>query len=174
MPNTTENQQDSLPTHLKNFWRGYQVYDSASNRFVDASDADQLLLKNYPTAVAKGAWRDGTRLTLLTAKTTYTINEPVRIAHVIEETTIGRQLYIMGPKKITDEYMQEELKTPEGLNPEGAYPWLPLVYSGKTLAAPNVDYNFEITEYRFEKKGVYTIQWRPGKYQSNTLTITIN
>ncbi|MGL4599205.1 MAG: hypothetical protein ACRCYO_16915 [Bacteroidia bacterium] len=174
MPDTSENPHDSLPKYLKNFWRGYQVYDSASNRFVDASEADLELLKNYPKAKSKGAWLNGTRLTILAAKLNYAINEPVRIGHVVEETNLGRELYIMGPKKVSDEYVQDVLETYTSINPEGRYPWLPLVYDGKALPAPNVDYNFDITEYRFEKAGVYTIQWRPGKYRSNTLTIIIN
>lgn len=163
----------SVSAHLKKSWRGYAIFDQSSGKFVAVPEADQKILRDYPYWVDKGPLLGGTRLTITTAKSDYTIGEHIHIGHIVEETDSTRILYIMGPKKVTDEYVNDSLKTQAAQDFRDDYPWLGLVYDGKTLQAPGIDYNFEITEYKFDQPGIYRIQWKPGKFASNTLTITV-
>jgi hypothetical protein len=172
-----ENQPDTLwDFALKDkndtFWGGYQVLDSTRKVFVDAPESDQRIIRDYPFWVAKGPLIDGTRVTLTTAALHYSAGEAIRIAHIVEETGKGRTLYVMGPKVIRDEFVNDILATSATQNP-GDYPWLPMSYDGVVESSPGIDYNFEITQYRFDQPGIYRIQWRPGHYRSNILFITV-
>jgi hypothetical protein len=172
-----ENQPDtlwdfSLENKRDTSWGGYQVFDSTKKKFVDAPEQDQKIIRDYPFWIDKGPLLDSTRVTLTTARLRYQVGEPVRVAHIVEETETGRTLYIMGPKEIRDEFVNDVLKTAATQDP-GDYPWLPMSYDGAVLPSPGVDYNFGITEYRFDQPGVYRIQWRPGRYRSNVLSITV-
>ena len=50
---------------------------------------------------------------------------------------------------------------------------LPMEYSGVTLPSPAVDYNYDITAYRFNEAGTHLIQWRLGELRSNILSIEV-
>jgi hypothetical protein len=49
----------------------------------------------------------------------------------------------------------------------------PATYNGLTVPSPAVDYNYEITSYRFDAVGEHRIQWRLGALRSNVLTIEV-
>lgn len=161
----------SLPDTPHGFWAGYQVFDASKNRFIDAVQSDATLIRDYPFWIDKGPPIDGTRLTLTCAKLTYAPGEPVRIAHIVEETSKERLLYIIGPKAIRDEYVNDAPLSATQ-NTED-YPWLPASYDGEVQPSPGIDYNFEITQYVFDEPGDYRIQWCPGRYRSNVLFISV-
>lgn len=163
----------TLVNEYPNFWGGYSVLDEGTKRFVEAPEADQRIIRDYPYWIDKGPIIDGTRLTLTTSRLTYQVNEVIHIAHIVEETQRGRTLFSVGPKEVTDEYVNEKLVTKKSIVDSGGYPWRPSIYDGEVEASPGVDYNFEITKYQFERPGVYNIQWRPGRYHSNILRIIV-
>jgi hypothetical protein len=156
-----------LPEHLKR-WPGLYVRDG--NRIVEASHRDIAVARSYARFQDKGAIVNGRRITILTENTTHRIADEARIIHVIEFAEPGYQAYIMGPKPIFGEYINDELVT-EPI-PTGD-PLVPTEYSGVTLPSPAVDYNFGITSYMFHVPGIYRIQWKLGFLESNTLVVTI-
>lgn len=163
----------SVPQYLKTEWGGYQIYDKANGKFVDAPETDQKILRDYPYWIDKGPLTDSTRITITTAKLDYKTGEAIRIGHIVEETGTGRTLYVMGPKTISEEFVNDSPPAPLSTGPQSEYPWLENSYDGEILPSPGYDYNFEITEYHFNQPGTYRIQWKPGKYHSNILTITV-
>jgi hypothetical protein len=156
-----------LPEYLKR-WPG--LYQREGGRIVEASPQDIAVARSYPRFNDKGLIVDGKRLTILTENTTHRLDEEVRIIHVVEFTEPGYQAYIMGPKPIYGEYVNDELVTEAA--PSGD-PLVPVEYSGATLPTPAVDYNYDITSYRFQMPGLYRIQWRMGSLQSNILSIEV-
>lgn len=162
----------SLPDRRTERWGGYRVFDAATRRLVDADEADQAIIRDYPFWVDKGPLIDGTRLTLTTARAEVALGEPVRVAHIVEETRAGRRLFVVGPKPVRHEQVDAEPLA--GLPPGDAdYPWLPADYDGEAAPAPGIDDNFEITVYRFDRPGIHRIVWRPGRYRSNELVLTV-
>ena len=162
----------SLPAERVVPWGGYRVLDAASGRFVDAPAADQAIIRDYPFWVDKGPLVGATRLTLTTARTALLVGEAVRVAHIVEECGSGRMLYIVGPKAVSDEFIDGVLVTPASQR-QGEYPWLPASYDGELAASPGIDDNFAITEYSFAQPGVHRIDWRPGRFRSNVLVVTV-
>jgi len=162
----------SLEDTYDTSWGGYQIFDNTTKTFVDAPESDQKIVRDYPFWIDKGPLLGGTRVTLTTAKLQHAVGEATRVAHIVEETARGRMLYIVGPKIIRDEFVNDTLATTATQN-AADYPWLPISYDGTVQPSPGIDYNFEITEYRFDKPGIYRIQWRPGRYRSNVLLIAV-
>jgi hypothetical protein len=158
---------DALPEHVKR-WPG--LYVREGDRIVDAPERDQALAKTYPHFRDKGPILNGRRISILTEKTVHRVGGEVRIIHVVEFTAPGSQAYIMGPKPVFGEFINEKLVTEPA--PSGD-PLVPLEYDGVTLPSPAVDYNFEITSYRFSAPGAYRIQWRLGALVSNLLVVTV-
>lgn len=159
---------NSIPEHLKR-WPG--LYVRKGGQIVDASKEDISVARGYPISRNKGPILDGKRLTLLTEKTAYQVNEEIHVIHVVELIEPGHHVYVMGPKKIYGEYVDGRLVT-EPL-PKRGDPLVPLTYSGTVLPSPAVDYNYEITTYTFSKPGIHRIWWKIGSLQSNTLTLSI-
>lgn len=153
-------------------WGSLQLFDDPSRRVVDATEADQQLVRNYPDWLDKGPPADGTRLTLTTARLDVAVGDALRIAHIVEEQAAGRLLFGVGPKPVRDEFIDGVLATAATPGP-GDYPWLPPSYDGEAAPAPGIDDNFEITEYRFDRPGQHRIQWCPGSYRSNVLRLTV-
>jgi hypothetical protein len=149
-------------------WPG--LYVREGERVVDAPAADVAVARSYPQFDDKGSVTDGRRITLLTEKTLHHVGDEVRVIHVVEFTESGQRAYVMGPKPVHGEYVNDQLMTAPV--PEGD-PLVPTTYNGVTLPTPAVDYNFDITSYRFETSGVYTIQWRLGSVHSNVLSIGV-
>jgi hypothetical protein len=156
-----------LPEHLQR-WPGLYVRDGG--QIVEASDRDIAVARSYPWFQDKGPITDGRRITVLTENTTYRVGDEIRIIHVVEFTEPGYQAYIMGPKLICGEYINGELVS----EPVSAGdPLVPMEYSGVTLPSPVVDYNYDITTYRFNEAGRKLIDWRLGDLRSNVLSIEI-
>lgn len=159
---------DEVPQHLKH-WPG--LYVREGERIVEAPAEDQAVAQSYPTWPDKGLLLKGERLTILTRRNTYQVNERVRVIHVHEVVDPGQQVYVMGPKPVYGEYVDGQLATlapPPGENPLSSP-----IYNGRVLRSPAVDYNFEITTYNFTKPGTHQLQWRLEPLQSNVITLEI-
>jgi len=157
-----------IPPHLQQF---PGLFVRKGSEIVDAPAEDVAVAKTYPRLEAKGPIIDGHRITLLTKRRTYHVGEEVRVLHVHEIPEPGDNVYPMGPKAIRGEYVNGKLVTPSVV--ADADPFIPAVYDGAVVPSPAVDYNWEITTYRFSASGTRSIQWKLGKYASNILTIEI-
>jgi hypothetical protein len=158
----------SAPAAYQERWGGLSVRRGSD--LVDASSEEVALVRQYPTWPSKGAEVDHLRLTLMTAKTEVAVGESIRVAHVLDVSAPGRNVYIMGPKRPAGEYVDGKLATRP---PEVAsYPWL-AEYDGVTLPSPAIDYNYEITTYHFDTPGTHTIEWRLGAVTSNVITLLV-
>jgi hypothetical protein len=157
-----------LPPYLQHF---PGLYVRKGNEIVDAPPGDVAVAKSYPRSKQKGAIIDGHRLTLLTEKKSYRVGEEVRVIHVHEIAQDGDQIYPAGPKPIRGELVNGKLVTPIPLL--DADPFIPAIYDGPVIPSPAVDYNWEITTYRFSAPGTRTIQWKLGKFESNVLSIDV-
>ena len=51
----------------------------------------------------KGPVIDGRRITIMTSKLEYSVNEEVRIIDVLEAPASGYRVYVMGPKRVFNE-----------------------------------------------------------------------
>ena len=162
-------EKNEIPEHLK-VWRGLSVLKE--DRFVDAPEEDINLAKSYPLYKEKGEWIDDTRLTIITSKTSYKIDEEIRVVHVVESIKSDYELYIMGPKIISGESVNGNLTTP-AVSEDIGDPLIPMIYDGATVKCPAVDYNYEVTSYTFGKSGKYVIQWKLGGLTSNKIKIIV-
>ena len=158
----TGQDSESLSPYLKQ-WRGLSM--RKGNEIVKALPEDVAVAKSYPTANEKGEIVGGTRLTILTKKKHYQVGEEVRVIHVIEVVEPGHELFIMGPKPVYGEYVDDRPVTSQ--RPEVQD------YDGVVLESPNVDYNYDITSYRFFEPGHHRIHWQMGELRSNTLELEI-
>ena len=149
-------------------WPG--MYVRAGGRIVEAPQADAEVARRYPGHAGKGPVIEGCRITILTARTAYALDEEIRVIHVVDVVLPGREVYVMGPKPVFDEYVNDQPVTPPC--PPGD-PLVPHEYNGVTLPSPAVDYNYDITVYRFDRPARYRIQWRPGRLRSNVLEIDV-
>ena len=159
-----ESGQDSElhPPYLKQ-WRGLSI--RKENKIVEALPEDVAVAKSYQTANEKGKIVGGRRLTILTKKKHYQVGEEVRVIHVMEVMEPGHELYIMGPKPVYGEYVDDRPVTTQ--RPEAQD------YDGVVLESPNVDYNYDITSYSFFEPGIHRIHWQMGDLYSNTLELEI-
>jgi len=151
-------------------WQG--LYVRERDQLVEAQEEDVLVAKSYPEWPDKGQVVDGRRITIMTKKLAYPVNEKVRIIHVLEAPVPGYKVYVMGPKRIFNEYVNGQVQGDEmTLNETDAFS--PAEYDGRVLGSPATDFNFEITSYSFADPGVYEIAWQPGKWKSNILRIEV-
>ena len=155
-----------IPIHLQR-WPG--LFEWRDGVVVEAPVEDANVARAYPRFSDKGPLISGTRLTLMTRRHRYRAGEEVRIVHVVEVIEPGRHLYVMGPKLAYAEYVDDVLMTP----PPPDDMWEPGTYNGLILPTPAVDYNYEITSYRFDDLGPHRIQWRAGNLRSNVLSIEV-
>ena len=158
-----------MKNNIKNEFRGLFYY-SENGEIKEASQEDREVLFKYYGYESKGELNEGVRVTILTNKTKYRVNEEIKVIHVYESLATGHELFINGPKRIYDELVNGKLVTKTSSIKE--YPWIGL-YDGITIPSPNLDYGFDITNYKFSEKGLYVIQWNPGIYKSNKLEILI-
>jgi hypothetical protein len=153
---------ESVPPYLKE-WRGLST--RKGNEIVEALPEDIAVAKGYPTTHEKSEIVGGTKLTILTKKKQYEVGEEVRVIHILEVVEPGHKVFIMGPKPVYGEYVDDRPVTPE-------FP--PLAdYDGVVLESPNVDYNYDITSYRFFEPGHHRIHWQMGQLRSNTLELEV-
>lgn len=148
-----------------------QLFVRTNGRVVGAPEADIEVADGYSSWAEKGPLVDGRRLTIMTSPARYAIGDVVRIIHVLEVTTPDLDLYVMGPKPVLDEYVDGRLRT--GETPKDVDPLLPDSYDGRTLKGPGVDFNWEITTYRFAESGRHEVVWRPGDLSSNRLSLDV-
>jgi hypothetical protein len=138
---------------------------------VAAPERDQAVVRSYPEFDDKGPVIDGYRVTLLTANRECGPGDPVRVFHICESLAPDRPLYVMGPKPVLGEYVDDRLATDPP--PDTEDPLAPASYDGRVSNGPGLDANYEVTEYRFETPGEHTIQWRLGAHVSNVLRIEV-
>jgi len=119
----------------------------------------------------KGPAVEGRRLTIMPSRDEVESGETLRVYHVCEAVEPGIALYVMGPKPVYGEYVDDVLATAPP--PSGEDPFVPASYDGRVLEGPGIDTNYEVTEYRFDA-GERRIQWRPGTNASNELRIRVS
>lgn len=153
----------SVPLYLRE-WRGLSMREG--DRIVEARPEDIAVAKSYPAAKDKGPVVGGIRRTIMTEKRDYRVGEHVRVIHVVEAVEPDHDLYVMGPKPVYGEYVDGRLVTPPAPVAED--------YDGPVLPSPNVDYNYDITTYRFPEPGRHRIYWQPDEAPSNTIEIDVS
>ena len=158
--------EPQIPDYLQR-WPG--LFEWRDGSVVDAPPEDADVARSYPQFSDKGPLVSGTRLTLMTRRHQYRVGEDVRVLHIVEVVEPGRQLYVMGPKPIYGEHVDDALVTA----PPPDDMWEPATYNGPILATPAVDYNYQITSYHFDRAGTHRIQWRAGNLHSNVLSIEV-
>ena len=158
--------QQELPGYLRH-WPGLFEWHDGVLR--NAPAADVAVARSYPSYADKGLLVNGRRLTVMSRSLLYRVAEEVRVIHVVEVVEPGQELYVMGPKPVYGEYLNDVLVTPQ---PPGDI-WAPDTYNGPVLPSPAVDYNYEITAYRFDRAGKHTVQWCIGNLRSNRLEIEV-
>ena len=149
-------------------WPG--LYQRENNTILDAFGVDVMVARQYPFWEEKGEIIEGYRLSIKTEKTNYSVGETVRVIHVMEVVEPGLEVFVMGPKSIYGEFLDNIIQGEKPATPD--YPWMGM-YDGAVLKSPDLDYNFEVTTYNFTKPGVHKIVWMPGSLISNTLTISV-
>ena len=126
------------------------LYVRRGDEIVEAPPQDIAVAKSYARSSVRGPLLDGHRLTILTQRSRYRVGEEVRVIHVHEMLIPGDQLYVMGPKRVRGEYVDDRLVTPVVVGEmREVDPFAPIVYDGPTLASPGVDYAYEVTSFRF-------------------------
>ena len=121
---------------------------------IKAPGEDLELAGKYSAFPDKGILKNGQRITIMTKKTRYKTGETVRVLHALEAVGPAIQVYVMGPKKIYDEYVDGKLSSTAGKSPES--------YDGVVLDRPAVDFNYDVTTYAFSETGDHFIQWKGG------------
>ncbi len=166
--NMTKTDLENIPEHLKHF---PGLYIRKDEQIINAPNEDIIVAQSYPTYKDKGAIVKEQRLTIITAKNIYKVNEEIRIIHIYEAIESGYEVYVMGPKPIYNEYIDNELMTKP--LPESEDPLIPSLYNGAVLSSPAVDYNYDITSYTFDEIGTHKIYWELGFLKSNIIILEI-
>ena len=163
MEESPSSDQANGPDYLHR-WPG--LFIRQGDQIVEAPPEDVEVAKRYPIFANKGTVVQGRRITIMCRATTYHVGEPVRVVHVLEVLEPGQKIFVMGPKAIYGEYVDDHLMTPAAPDPAQAY-------DGRVLDSPGVDYNYDISQYRFSQPGKHKIYWQMGEVRSNTLEIVI-
>lgn len=158
-----------MKTQQKHPFRGLYFIDK-NGEITEADSAEVNLVLYYNPQSNTKKFVNEERVTILSKKTNYAVNEPVKIVHLFESSSANNELYINGPKQIYDEYVNSSLKTETAAS--NSYPWT-TIYDGEVIQAPGIDYAFDITEYQFNEPGTYLIQWKPVGLESNLLKIIV-
>jgi hypothetical protein len=158
----------SVPEHPA-WWPG--LYVRIGDTIVDAPEADQQVAMGYPSWEDRGELHDGRRMTLMAAPGPCLTDEVVRVIHVVESPEPGWLLYVMGPKQVFGEYLDGMPATDPV--PGWGDPFIPEFYDGAVVESPAVDFNYDITSYRFDTPGMHEVQWIMDGWQSNVLTIEV-
>jgi len=152
----------AIPDYLK---EPPQLFARDGTGVVPAPPGDHAVAATYARSPVRGPLHDGARITILTERTKYKVGEEVRVIHVLEAPEPGRELYVMGPKAIYSEYVDGVERTPPLAAPGS--------YDGRVLPSPGVDWNHEVTTYRFTAPGPHRIQWRADGRESNVIEIEV-
>lgn len=148
------------------------LYARAGGKIVDAPAADHAVLQGYVAWANKGPLQEpsGQRLTIMTAKTHYSVGEEVRVIHVHEATKPGVELYIMGPKTAYGEFVDGVLAGPAASTDTS--------YDGAVVPSPAIDHNYEVSVHKLAA-GTHTLQWKtvtmssPAQLISNELVVDV-
>lgn len=130
------------------------------------------VVSEYELFDDKGPVFGGYRLTILADRLACRVGEVIEIAHVCESLTPAGRLFVMGPKPVVGEYVDDRLVTEPA--PEGHGALSPAFYDGRVVVGTGIDANYELTSHSFDAAGPHTIQWRLGPYVSNTLRIDVS
>ncbi len=160
-----------LPAYLQRMAHA-DLYARAGGKIVDAPAADLAVLQGYVAWANKGPLQEpsGQRLTIMTAKTHYTVGEEVRVIHVHEATKPGVELYIMGPKTAYGEFVDGVLAGPAASTDTS--------YDGAVVPSPAIDHNYEVSVHKLAA-GTHTLQWKtvtmssPAQLISNELVVDV-
>jgi hypothetical protein len=144
-------------------WPG--LYMRQGGKIVEALPEDVDVAKGYSIASGKGTVAGGRRITIMCNKTSYRVGEEVRVIHVLEVIEPGQDIFVMGPKPVWGEFVDGRPMTADSNDEQG--------YDGRVLKSPGVDYNYDITTYRFDTPGRHEIYWQMGELRSNTLELEI-
>lgn len=156
-----------IPEYLK---APPQLLARSGEAIVPAPPGDQAVAATYARSPVRGPLHEGARITILTERTKYKVGEEVRVIHVLEAPEPGRELQVMGPKPIYSEYVDGVERTP----PVPAAPApAPAPYDGRVVPSPGVDFNYEVTTYRFTAPGPHRIQWRAEGRESNVIELEV-
>lgn len=152
--------------------RTIQLFIRIGNKITEAPLDDIRVAEGYYQFSDKGKKNEGKRVTILAKKKRYKPAEEIRVIHVLEIMDKGHTIYLSGPKAIYNEFINDIVVKhhEKKLEPD---PFMPETYNGRTAESPGVDFNFEISSYTFQQKGLYKIYWAPGALRSNTLEIEI-
>jgi hypothetical protein len=129
-----------------------------SDAYMDAPAADFAVARTYATVQSKGALSgSGERLTLLTEKATYAVNEEIRVLHVYEATRPGLFVHVCGPKSVCGETLDGKLVTPAVAEPAP--------YDGPVIPSPWIDCAYEVTTYKLPA-GRHVLRWtsKPSEF----------
>ena len=143
-----------------------QLFARDGASIVPAPPGDHAVAATYARSAVRGPLRDGVRITILTERAKYKVGEEVRVIHVLEAPEPGHELYVMGPKPIHSEYVDGVERTPP--------PPAPGSYDGRVLQSPGVDWNYEVTTYRFTTPGPHRLQWRADGRESNVIELEVS
>ena len=134
-----------------------RVVTDAGPDLVVAPPEDLAVVRSYPRGSVRGPLASGTRITILAAKRTYRVNEEIRVIHVAEFNEPGEEVFVMGPKPVTGEYLDEKLAS----DPVPSWSAFTMgVYDGAVMKSPWADTNYEITRYKMVTPGLHRVQWR--------------
>lgn len=147
-----------------------ELYVRIPKDLVRAPEADNVVLRGYPKSPLRGRRNADRQITLLAERRVYAVNEPVRVIHVLEVFAKGEDLFVMGPKPITGEWVDGTRVTPE-VPTWGAFTMG--IYDGAVMQSPGLDVNFEISVYPFATPGLHHVQWRAGVVDSNVLCVEV-
>jgi hypothetical protein len=148
-----------------------QLFVRDGDRVVAAPEEDLAVAAGYAEWEPKGSTVAGRRVTVMTAGSTYAVDDEVRVIHVMEALEPDVALFVVGPKEVIGESVDGELRTAAAV--PGVDPLEPATYDGPVLDGPGVDFNWEITSYRFAEPGRYVIVWEPGDLRSNELIVDV-
>lgn len=145
-----------IPKYLQN--RPEELWVREGDDIVRAPQEDVEVARAYAYCESrqKGEIHGGQRITIMTARTEYRTGEEIRVIHVLEASEAGHELWVMGPKRIQEEYIDGKLSSPPR-SPASSY-------DGMVLQSPGVNFNYDITAYIFTKPGVHTVLWKGGEY----------
>src|SRR5439155_12150223 len=126
------------------------LLEHKGEKIVVAPAEDLALAKTYHALQVKGPLVAGQRITIMTHNTLFRMGEPVRVLHVLEAVESGKDVHLMGPKKVYEEYVDGKLVTSKGPCKDP--------YRGVVVDRSIADFNYEITTYSFTEPGLHMIQ----------------
>jgi hypothetical protein len=136
------------------------------------NDADVALADRYHQWADHGAVVGGRRVSICCAEADYRVGDEIRIVHAMEVIEPGHDVFVMGPKEVFDEYVDDVACGRAG-GIEGIDPFSPAEYDGRVAQSPAVDTNFMTTVHTFSDPGDHEFSWRPGSLRSNVVRIHV-